>query len=115
MTLRATVPSVRSMSRDDAYEEQQVESAAAEAGAIGGRVRYRDMDPAERPLVEAGEGVAEGFELSEQELIDFAEGEDRGLDPVRAAFPPEPEAEGTVASYGDADHERSADTTNGDW
>ena len=91
-----------------------MESAAAEAGGIGGRVRYRDTDPAERPLVESGEGVAEGFELSEQELIDFAEG-GGGLDPLRAAFPPEPEAEGTVGSYGDADHERSADATDGDW
>src|SRR5438067_9545199 len=50
--------------------------AAAEAGAIGGSPSSepgpseRAPSEAERPLVEAGQGEAEGFEQSEQELIE---------------------------------------------
>jgi len=56
------------------FEREQEEAAAAEAGKIGGSVSYRDgvedqePDPAQAPLIEAGEGESEGFELSEQEL-----------------------------------------------
>ena len=59
-------------------EREQEEAAAAEAAAIGGRVSS-EPDPAEgqpsepeRPLVEAGQGEAEGFEQAEQELVEHA-------------------------------------------
>lgn len=62
------------------YERAQEEAAAAEAGAIGGRVSDEPPpeaaaeldDPAQRPLTEAGQGEAEGFEQSERELIKHA-------------------------------------------
>lgn len=61
------------------YEHEQEEAAAAEAGSIGGRSSSEppgtdadEFDPAQAPLIEAGEGEAEGFELAEQELIEHA-------------------------------------------
>lgn len=60
-------------------------------------------------VVEAGGGVAEGFELSEEELIEHAE--DAGADGTRRvmedAFGAEAEPDRGV--YGEADHERSSE------
>ena len=58
---------------------------------------------AERPLEEAGEGVSEGFELSEQELRRVAEGEEGGHDPLEDAFTTE-EDPGSVFSEADEEH-----------
>jgi hypothetical protein len=59
--------------RNREIEEQREERAAeAEAAAIGGRAGDEGLDPAERPLAEAGEGEAEGFEQAELELIEHA-------------------------------------------
>ena len=57
------------------------------------------------PVIEAGGGVSEGFELSEAELIENAEdgpldGTDRILEDA-----PDTEAEEDRAVYGEADHE----------
>lgn len=60
------------MSEDPRWEEDEVEAAAAEARGIGGVAGDEDLDPAQRPLVEAGEGEAEGFELAEEELVEHA-------------------------------------------
>ena len=52
----------------------ETERAAAEAGAIGGATSSEPpaggepIDEAQRPLIEAGQGEAEGFEQAEQEL-----------------------------------------------
>lgn len=54
------------------WEQEEADAAAAEAGAIGGVAGDEDLDPAQRPLVEAGEGESEGFELAEEELIEHA-------------------------------------------
>lgn len=91
-----------------AWEEREVRAAAAAAAAIGGRAGDEDVDPAERPLQEAGEGEAEGFELAEQDLIDAAE---RGVSSASlflAALSAESE-EPLEVSYGDADHELSSE------
>ena len=41
------------------------------------------VDPALAPLIEAGEGEGEGFELAESDLIEHAEhGDDNGTDPI---------------------------------
>lgn len=64
----------------DEFALEQEKEAAAEAGAIGGRVSDypssedldKDAGRAERPLVEAGEGEAEGFELAERDLEEHA-------------------------------------------
>ena len=41
------------------------------------------VDPALAPLIEAGEGEAEGFDLAEADLIEHAEhGDEHGTDPI---------------------------------
>jgi hypothetical protein len=57
---------------DDPLVREEAEAAAAEAGRIGGRAPD-DVDPADRPVQEAGGGVAEGFEQAEAALVDHAE------------------------------------------
>lgn len=54
---------------------------------------YEPVDPAIAPLIEAGEGEAEGFDVAEADLIRHAEHSDqRGTDPIwrdAAGFPAE--------------------------
>ena len=95
------------------WEEKQVDAAAYAAGAIGGRAGDENVDPAFRPLQEAGEGEAEGFELAEEDLVEAAETGLTWVDPVRAAFPVESE-DGLGSTYGDADHELSSEQPNDD-
>jgi hypothetical protein len=41
------------------------------------------VDPALAPLIEAGEGESEGFDLAEADLIEHAEhGDEHGTDPI---------------------------------
>jgi hypothetical protein len=95
------------------WEQDQVDAAAHAAGAIGGVAGDEDVDPAQRPLQEAGEGEAEGFELAEADLIEAAETGVTWIDPVRAAFPPESE-DGSGSTYGEADHELSSELPDDD-
>ena len=88
--------------------DEEAEAAAAEAGAIGGRVGIEDeADPAQRAVAEGGGGYAEGFEQAEADLIESAEhgegGHDRGV--------PEPESDRSGAAYGDADNVGHTDET----
>ena len=57
---------------EEQLAEEEAEAAAAEAGEIGGPAPIDSDDPAERPLAEAGQGEAEGFELAEERLEDIA-------------------------------------------
>ena len=66
------------------------------------------VDPALAPLIEAGEGESEGFELAEQDLIEAAETGLTWVNPVIAGFPPESE-DGSGSTYGEADHELSSE------
>jgi hypothetical protein len=93
----------------DSLVDEETIAAAAEAAALGGRIRSDDDDPAMAPVRQAGGGEAEGFEESEEELIDNAEHGDFAPDPYDEAFPGEYESDLSGAEYGDADHERSAD------
>src|SRR5689334_25176656 len=86
-------------------EDEEEQAAAREAAAIGGRAGDEDLDPALRPLVEGGEGEAEGFELAEEDLIEAAQHGDSTADPLDDAFTPEVEGFDNVDSYGEADHE----------
>jgi hypothetical protein len=92
---------------DEREVREEEEAAAAEAGRIGGRAGDEDLPPEERPLSEAGEGEAEGFELAEQDLIDHAEvQEGEGIprfDELGEEDEPDP------ATYGEADHEESSE------
>lgn len=86
----------------DPIAEEEAEAAASEAAHIGGDVPPDTDDPAQQPLIEGGEGVAEGFELAEEDLEDIAShGDQRGF-PSRLAGQPE---EPTDATYGEADEE----------
>ena len=96
-------------SADLEWEQSQIEAAAREAAAIGGRAGDEDLDPAQRPLVEGGEGVTEGFELAEADLIEAAEHRGGSADPELHAFTAEREADRTTVAYGEADHEDSSE------
>jgi len=86
----------------DPLVEEQAEAAAREAGRIGGPDPQPGVDPAARPLIESGQGVAEGFEQAEEQLERNATHEDRGADPIGDAGTDE---RGDVgAEYGEADH-----------
>ena len=104
---------LRERQRRLAWEEKQVDAAAYAAGAIGGRAGDEDVDPAQRPLQEGGEGEAEGFELAEEDLVEAAETGLTWVDPVRAAFPAESE-DGSGSTYGEADHEPSSELPDDD-
>jgi hypothetical protein len=80
---------------------EEAEAAAAEAGSIGGEVAKDSEDPAERPLIEAGEGEAEGFELAERDLEDIASHGDQHRFPDNV--PSSPEEQSDDAVYGEAD------------
>ena len=57
---------------NDPFADEEAELAGAEAAAIGGFAGDEDLDPAERPVREAGGGEQEGFEIAEDDLIEHA-------------------------------------------
>ena len=95
-------------------EQREIAAAGREAAAIGGRAGDEHLDPAQRPLVEGGEGVAEGFELAEEELIEAAEHTDGGPDPLADAFTAEVDGGHAAGEYGEADHEESSEVPGSD-
>jgi hypothetical protein len=86
--------------RDEAFVEEEEAEAAQEAAAIGGRRDPDTDDPAEEPLVEAGEGESEGFELAEKDLEEIAEHGDEHRFPDGMSKPEEPQ---DTDEYGEAD------------
>ena len=95
-------------------EEEEVARAALEGAQIGGRAGDENLDPAERQLVEAGEGVAEGFELAEEELVEAAQHGDSEADPLADALTPEVDGGHGIGEYGEADHEDSSEVRDSD-
>ena len=94
----AWVEDLGSSQQDDLRDEQRL-------GRLDELSEYDEEpdDPAERPVTEAGGGVAEGFETAEQELVAHAtHAADSGGDPQRDAFPAEAEADPASESYGEA-------------
>ena len=93
--------------REDPSDERIVAAeeaaAAAEARGIGGPVDEDDLDPAQRPVIEAGGGEAEGFELAEADLAAHAEHSDDARDPTVDAFSPEVESDRASAVYAESD------------
>ncbi len=103
--------------RDEPFspsEARQIAAAARAAAAIGGPTPDADLDPSQRPLAEAGEGVAEGFELAEQELIEAAAHGDSEADPLADAFTPEVDRARVVGEHGEADHAESSEVPDSD-
>jgi hypothetical protein len=86
--------------------EEEAEAAAAEAGEIGGEAPKDSEDPARQPLIEAGEGEAEGFELAEEQLEDIASHGDEHRFPDRDVPPAEDPEE---AEFGEADESSHPD------
>jgi hypothetical protein len=94
-------------------EQEETEAAAAEAGRIGGVAGDEHLDPERRPVIEGGGGEAEGFEESEEALIDHAShGDQQSAHVVR--HDQGKDEEPSTAEYGDADHERSSERPNDD-
>jgi hypothetical protein len=85
----------------DPIADEEADAAAAEAARIGGPAPDDQVeDPARRPLVESGEGEAEGFELAEEQLIDNASHGDQKHFPDSDVPPPEEQSD---AEYGEPD------------
>jgi len=82
---------------------QEEAAAAAEAAMIGGVVDPADGDPSLAPVLEAGGGEAEGFELAEADLVENASHGDGGGNPLRDAFTAEVESDDAGAVYGEPD------------
>jgi hypothetical protein len=74
--------------------------------------REEDKREAQRPLEEAGQGEAEGFEQAEEQLRRRAEHRDAGGNPKYDR--PDPEPDESEATYGEADHERSSEVEDPD-
>lgn len=100
---------------DDSLASEEAEAAASEAAQIGGSVPSEEgLDPSQRPLVQAGEGVAEGFELAEEDLIEHASHGDQQS--ARPAYHHRDDRdEQTEQEDGEADSFRSSETQDGDW
>jgi hypothetical protein len=88
---------------EDPLLRREERAAESEAGSIGGRRPDYEGDEAARPLEEAGEGEAEGFELAEQDLVETASHGDAGYSPEADEFTPEEESDRADAVYGEPD------------
>ena len=102
------------MSPDPRYEQEETEAAAAEAARIGGVAGDEDLDPAQRPVVEAGGGEAEGFEQAEAALIEHASHGDQQSAHAVLHDAGRPEDPGTTVEDGEADYERSSERADED-
>jgi hypothetical protein len=91
----------------DALSEDELEPEALPT--MDGAYSDEPADPAMAPVIEAGGGVAEGFEQSEALLVDHATqgGLDATMRILRDAGAAEAEPDPGI--YGEADHERSSE------
>jgi hypothetical protein len=91
------------------YEQEQAAAAAAEAGCIGGGTDEEEFDPAQRPVIEAGGGVSEGFEEAERSLIEHAShGDQQSAHAILHDQGP-PEEQSSTREDSESDHERSSE------
>jgi len=93
----------------DALVRQEEQAAAAQARRIGGHAGDEDLDPAERPVREAGGGEAEGFEQAEELLVEHAEYTTGEGAPRLTQMGDEAELE--RATYGEPDEEDVTEKT----
>ena len=105
---------------EDPLVEEEEDAAAAEAGAIGGRrPEYEDeegdpVDEATRPMIESGEGVEEGFETAESDLIEAASHGENRYDPETEDFGDDETAGDADVVSGEADEVEVPDGPNDD-
>ena len=88
---------------DDPLVRREEEAARAEAARVGGPGPDYAGDEEARPLEESGQGVAEGFEESERELIEAAQHGDPRFEPDVNTPEAEEESDRTGAVYGEPD------------
>jgi len=95
------------------FEQEEASAAAAEAAGIGGVTGEESLDPAQRPVIEAGGGVAEGFEEAERALIEHASHGDQ--QPAHTILHDQglPEEQGAAREDSESDHERSSELDGG--
>ncbi len=94
---------------DPRFESEEAEAAAAEAARIGGVAGDEQLDPAQRPVVEAGGGEAEGFEQAEDALVEHAShGDQQSAHAILHDQGPAEEAD-PLRENGEADHEHSSE------
>jgi hypothetical protein len=103
-----------SSSDDDTFVSEETDRAGAEAASIGGQPTVEsppveDVDEAQRPLAEAGQGEAEGFEQAEQELIEHASHGDQHAARRAIEDAPDESDDRRAAEGGEADFERSSE------
>jgi hypothetical protein len=97
------------------FEREEEQAAAAEAAAIGGRVEYdpedgeAEVDPAKAPLIEAGEGESEGFEVAEADLEEHASHGDMHAARRVLEDAPDESDDARAADSGEADHEHASE------
>lgn len=97
------------MTPDPRHEQEEIDAAAAEAARIGGVAGDEDLDPAQRPVIEAGGGYAEGFEQAEEALIEHASHGDQQAAHAVIHDRGRPEDEGATLDDAEADHEHSSE------
>jgi hypothetical protein len=102
------------MSPDPRHEQDEIDAAAAEAARIGGIAGDEDLDPAQRPVIEAGGGEAEGFEQAEEALIEHASHGDQQSAHAVIHDAGRPEDPAATNDDGEADRERSSERAD-DW
>ena len=88
---------------DDGFVAEEEAAAAAEAAGIGGAAGDEDLDPAERPVREAGGGEAEGFEMAEDDLVEHASHGDQHSGAYPLQHTGRSEEEGVTGDAGEAD------------
>ncbi|HEV7751996.1 MAG TPA: hypothetical protein VGO71_10660 [Baekduia sp.] len=97
----------------DSLVDEEERLAAAEAGGIGGPgPDDAHGDPAMEAVYEGGGGEAEGFELSEEELIENATHGDGRAEPIGDAFTPEIESDEATAVDAEADEEKVSEVVS---
>lgn len=99
---------------EDDRARREADAAAAEAGSIGGRSGQEDLPESERAPAEAGGGVSEGFEQSEELLREQAQHGDSFADPLSDRPAPEEAGGRDHGDYGEADHEKSSEDDRDD-
>jgi hypothetical protein len=101
----------QTMNVDQPYEQEETDLAASEAALIGGGLDEENakLDPAQRPVSEAGGGEAEGFEQSEATLIEHASHGDQQAAHEILHDQNRAEEENLRREDAEADHERSSE------
>jgi hypothetical protein len=92
-------------------ERAEEQAAAAEAGSIGGEGGAPEADPEEQAVREAGGGEQEGFEQSEDALVEHASHGDPTGAPGHERMTGEVESDRSTAEYGEGDEEDSTAVT----